>query len=566
MFPASGSALLIAVATFLAYLPALRAGFIWDDDHYVTANLALRSLAGLRDIWFDPKATPQYYPLVHTTFWIEYQLHGLHPAGYHFVNIALHALTAVLFGFAFQRLSVPGGWIAAAIFALHPIGVESVAWVTERKNVLSGALYAASLLAYISFEERRNSSAGGLRGAYSLSLGFFVGALLSKTVACTLPASILILAWWRNGRVRRRDILPLLPFFAAGAVFGLLTAWLETHHVGARGDEWNLSILQRALLAGRALTFYAWKIMIPTNLAFSYPRWTINPARPVDWIPALGCIVALGVAVAIRKKFGRGPAAALLFFAVTLSPALGFINVFPFRYSYVADHFQYLAGLGPMALAGGLFATALREAPALRRNLLLTLAGAIFGALAVATFAQARIYHNQETLWLDTLAKNPESMLAYSNLGSVYADRGQYEAAVLVFEEGLKHEPRDADLLGNLGGALTQLGRHPRAIEVLTLCIEIEPGNPWAQNNLGVALSAVGRAEEAKEAFRRAIAAHTKMIESYRNLARLLAASGQRGEARAILRAGIGFNPGNSDLASDLKELETAPSGSAGNP
>ena len=252
LVPAAG---LIILITVLVYVPALRGGFIWDDDFYVTKNQALTSLEGLSRIWFELGATPQYYPLVHTSFWIEYHLWGLAPFGYHLVNVLLHAASAVLVWRILHHLGVPGAWWAAAIFAIHPVQVESVAWITERKNVLSGVFYLAAVWTYLRFRslEEAAPAVGGRRRFYLWTAALFVCALLSKTVTCTLPAALLLIVWWKRGRIGRRDLLPLLPLLVVGVVFGLVTAWMEKHHVGAEGEEWALSFLDRCLLANGAV-------------------------------------------------------------------------------------------------------------------------------------------------------------------------------------------------------------------------------------------------------------------------------------------------------------------------
>ena len=268
--------------TLAAYAPALQANYIWDDDDHVTKNPTLRSLDGLRQIWFLPTALPQYYPAVHTTFWLEYHLWGLHPVGYHLVNVLLHACNALLFWRLLVRLAVPGAWLAAAILAVHPVEVESVAWITERKNVLSLALSLAAILAYLRFSpfemrrRRRSCSAAGRYGWYASALILFAVALLSKTVVASLPAVLLVLAAWKRSRIGRRDVAPLLPFFLLGTCLGLATVWLERMHVGAAGEEWDFTILDRVLMAGRALWFYAAKLAWPQPLAFFYPRWQVD--------------------------------------------------------------------------------------------------------------------------------------------------------------------------------------------------------------------------------------------------------------------------------------------------
>ncbi|MFZ5830616.1 MAG: O-GlcNAc transferase, partial [Planctomycetota bacterium] len=348
----------LLVMPFAAYIPAIRGGFIWDDDAYVVHNQTLRSLDGLRRIWFEPMSIPQYYPLVHTSFWVEYQAWGLWPAGYHAVNVALHSLTSLMLYVVLRRLALPGAWLASALFAIHPVHVESVAWITERKNVLSGLFYVLSFLAYLRFLDARKTGARATWSWYLAACLLFIGAMLSKTVACSLPAAILLVHWWKQGRIGWRELAPTLPLFAVGLSLGLTTAYLERVHVGASGDEFHWTFLERCLIAGRALWFYAAKLLVPVRLTFFYPRWKIDATNPVQWAYPIGAMALVAALWFARHRLGRGPLVAVLFFGGTLFPALGFINVYPMRYSFVADHFQYLASIGILALFAAAISTA----------------------------------------------------------------------------------------------------------------------------------------------------------------------------------------------------------------
>jgi hypothetical protein len=343
-----------------AYIPAIMGGFVWDDDDYVTRNPTLSGSGGLQRIWFEIGAVPQYYPLVHTSFWLEFHLWGLWPLGYHLVNVLFHGCSAILLWRVLLRLGVRGAWLAAAVFALHPVQVESVAWITERKNILSGVFYLSALLAYVRFLGLGRGGFGprGRWGWYWLALVLFLCALLSKTVTCSLPAAILLLLWWKRSRLRLNDVLSLVPFFVLGAALGLTTAWMEQHYVGAQGAEWALSWLDRCLIAGRALWFYVGKLVWPARLAFIYPRWQIDSALWQYCYPlaAVGLVVCLWV---LRRRIGKAPLVAALYFGGTLGPALGFINVYPMRFSFVADHFQYMASVGLLTLMVGLLTTGL---------------------------------------------------------------------------------------------------------------------------------------------------------------------------------------------------------------
>jgi len=508
------SGTLIVLFVFLAYLPALRGGFIWDDDTYVTENATLHDLGGLQRIWFEASAEPQYYPMVFTTFWLEYHLWGLNPVGFHLINVLLHATAAILLWQVLLRLRIRGAWLAAVLFALHPIEVESVAWITERKNVLSAVFYFAAALAYLRFVGLKESGGPNrLRWSWYLAaLVLFVAALLSKTVTCSLPAALLLVSWWKKGRVPRVEILPLLPFFALGAGLGLMTAWIEKHYVGTQGAEWSLTFADRCLIAGRALWFYAGKLVWPAHLTFIYPRWNIEPGVWWQWLfPIAAAGVGAGLWLA-RRRIGREPLVAVLFFAGTLGPALSFVDVYPMRYSFVADHFQYLAGIGLIVLG----AAVLNRVPRVIPAMLVVLLGAL-------TWQQAGIYRNPETLWRDTLAKNPDCWMAHNNLGLLLSDQGRIEEAMQHYHQSLQINPNNDEALYNLGVALAGEGRFDEAIENYRKAIQIDPNFGDALNNLGVALADEGRFDEAIKNYHRALQISPDFPRALNNLAWLLA-------------------------------------------
>jgi tetratricopeptide (TPR) repeat protein len=507
---------LIVLLVFLAYLPALRGGFIWDDDDYVTQNPTLHDLGGLQRLWFKVGAVPQYYPVVHTTFWLEYHLWGLNPVGYHLINVLLHATAAILLWRVLLRLQIPGAWLAAVIFALHPVEVESVAWITERKNVLSAVFYFAAALACLRFVALKEPG-GPNRLRWSWYLGalvLFMAALLSKTVTCSLPAALLLVCWWKKGRIQRGDMMPLLPFFVLGAGLGLMTAWIEKYHVGAQGAAWSLTLGERCLIAGRALWFYAGKLAWPVQLTFIYPRWTLETEAGWQWLFPIAAVGIMGGLWLARHRIGKGPLVAVLFFAGTLGPALGFVNVYPMRYSFVADHFQYLAGVGLIVLA----AAGLNRAPRVIPATLVVLLGAL-------TWQQAGIYRDLETLWRDTLAKNPDCWLAHNNLGLLLRNQGCIEEAMEHYHQAIQINPNYAESLNNLGVALADKGWFDEAIENYRKAIRINPNYADALSNLGVALSAQGRFDEAIENQRKAIQINPNSSGALNNLAWILATS-----------------------------------------
>jgi tetratricopeptide (TPR) repeat protein len=501
---------LLFCATLVAYSPALRGGLVWDDISHVTAR-GLQSLQGLWRIWFELGATQQYYPLLHSAFWLEHRIWGDSVLGYHLTNVALHAASACLVVLIVRRLALPGAWLAGFLFALHPICVESVAWISEQKTTLSGFFYLAAALAYLHFDRSRRKS------RYLLALGLFVLALASKTVTATLPAALLVIFWWQRGRLEwKRDVLPLVPWFAVAIPAGLFTAWVEStpRLIGAQGAEYALTLAQRLLLAGRVPWFYAWKVVWPSNLMFIYPRWTVDPGQWRQYLFPLA-LAALAGALGWLARKNRGPMAAFLIFAGTLFPVLGFLNVYPFRYSYVADHFQYLSALGIIVpAAAGL--TVLVARISTGRIGAIALPALLSITLGYATWRQNGNYQDYETLFRATLARNPGSSFLHNNLGVILMSSGREREASAEFETAVRLTPDSADYHVNLGLALSHLpGRMADAVAEYETALRLDPHFPAAHLNLGLAMTSMpGRLQDAIEQYQKAIAAYQTAVRS----------------------------------------------------
>jgi protein O-mannosyl-transferase len=495
---------LLIASTLIAYLPALRGALLWDDNMHVTRP-ELQSLHGLWRIWFDLPATQQYYPLLHSAFWLEHRMWGDAVLGYHLTNVGLHAASACLLVIILRRLSVPGAWLAGFIFALHPVCAEAVAWVSEQKSTLSGFFYLAAALTYLYFDRTRRKT------LYFLALACFILALLSKTVTATLPAALLLVFWWKRGRLQwRRDVLPLLPWFAAGISAGLFTAWVEStpRLIGAQGSQYALTFLQRLLLAGRVPWFYAWKVIWPSGLMFIYPHWKIDSSDAFQYLYSVG-LLALALALGWLTRKNRGPLAGFLFFVGTLFPALGFLNVYPFRYSYVADHFQYLALLGIVVpVAAGLTLLARRVPAGASPMAAVALSAVLLTTLAAATRRQSATYSDYETLFRTTLARNPGSSFLHSNVGVIFMSSGRKTEAAVEFQDAVRLTPDDPDYRVNLGLALAQVpGRLTDAVAQYQAALRIAPHLATAHLNLGLAYASMpGRMRDAVSEYRMAIA------------------------------------------------------------
>lgn len=535
----------LGLAVVLVYLPLWRAGFIWDDDAHVT-RLDLRSWQGLGRIWFDLGATQQFYPLVHSFFWVQHKFWGDRPLGYHLVNILLHALSAALLFKILRRLEVPGAWLAAAIWALHPVQVESVAWASELKNMLSGFFYFSSALVYLEYDRTRK------REAHGLSLTLFVLGLLSKTVIASLPAALLVVFWWKRGRLSwKRDVQPLAPFFIAGISSGLLTSWVERHFGGAEGANFNFTLIDRTLIAGRAIWFYLGKLVWPSDLAFIYPRWHVDAAVWWQYLFPVAALLVAATLVWLSPRW-RGPLAGFLFFAVTLFPALGYFNVYPFLYSFVADHFQYLACLGVIVpCAAGMARLArffLPEKPRLRAFL----AAGLLLVLATLSWQRTWAYTTEETLWNDTLARNPDCWMAHNNLGKILEDQGRLDEAIAQFQKVLELKPASAQAHTNLAGALLHQGRVDDAIALYQKALEIEPASADVHYNLGTTLLRKGRLDEAVAQFQEALEINPSFTKAFNNLGWDLQQMGRVDEAIDQFQSALEIDPNFASAHNNL--------------
>jgi Flp pilus assembly protein TadD len=509
--------LFIVALVALAYWPVARAGYIWDDDDHITENRNLRDAGGLKRIWtrLGPRndGTPQYYPLTHTTFWLEYRLWRLRPLGYHVVNVALHGATAWLGWVLLRRVRVPGAWWVAALWALHPVNVESVAWVTERKNVLSAFFYVLAALAHVRFAGL-DDGAVPLVGrtrlfAYVATVVCFTCAVFSKTVAGTFPAAMLLIVFWKRGRMAWRDVAPLLPLFAFALVMGSITGWLERDQVGAVGPEWAFTFGQRVAIAGRAVWFYAAKALWPWPLAFIYPRWEV--AQPAAWM-AIAPLAVVAVTVglfAYRDRIGRGPFVAWSFFCGTLFPALGFVNVYPMRYSFVADHFQYLAMPGMLILVVATVVWAAESiherVPRVPRATWTALGALVLVALVALSFCRVIVFEDRVTLWADTVRKNPRGVIVRNNYASALIDAGRVDDAEPQVAAALALRPDLPQGWYNRGRILLSRGEHRAALNAFRRAAAGEPGNDEIHYQLGVAAARAGVESLAETAWRRAM-------------------------------------------------------------
>ena len=573
--------LLIALV-FIAYARVFNTGFIWDDESHLTQNPCIVGPLGLKEVWTTTRAI--YYPLVLTTFWALHRIVGLTPWPYHLLNVLLHAGSALLLWQVLRQLNVRGAWLGAALWALHPVMVQSVAWVTELKNTQSCLFYLLSIFCFLKWDDAiqgRAISSSPLRRSgdrrsllFASSLVFFILATLSKPSVVMLPVVLFFCIWWRTGRTRWRYVAALAPFVLMSALASVWTIFEQKFHAGATGAEWAQTWPERLIVAGRAIWFYLAKLIWPHPLIFIYPRWQIDSSQVTAYLPLLAAIGGLLALWLSRAKWSRAVFFAATYYVVSLFPVLGFFSVYFFRYSFVSDHFQYLASMGPLALAGaGIVAAVGRfgETPsrlasgadalqfsgniaAVRSKslLLLTTAGTCLLLLGVLTWRQTAVYHNLVTLYTATLTRNPGCWMAHYNLGITLNEQGDTDGAISHYREAVELWPGYAEAHYNLGRLLAQKGQLDEAVAHYGKVLEINPADTEARNNLGVTLSASGRLDEAIAQYQKALAIRPDYADASCNLAGALLSKGDLDGAIAHYSACVAQSPNQFEAQYNL--------------
>ncbi|HEX3619812.1 MAG TPA: tetratricopeptide repeat protein [Candidatus Udaeobacter sp.] len=543
-------ALLLIPLVFIAYAQVFRAGFIWDDESHLTQNPCVVGPLGLKEIWTTTQAV--YYPLVLTTFWALHKFVGLNPLPYHILNVLMHAVSAILLWRVLRQLNVRGAWLGAALWAIHPVMVQSVAWVTELKNTQSGVFYLLSILFFLKWEDQggavsrpsQRETTDRRSLVIALSLLFFLLAILSKPSTVMLPIVLALCIWWRRERIQRRDFLALVPFALISAVASIWTVFEQKFHAGAIGGDWAQTRPERLIIAGKAIWFYLGKLAWPHPLIFIYPRWDVDSSKVVAYLPLLAAIAGLVALWFIRAKSGRALFFAAAYYVVSLFPVLGFFDVFFFRYSFVSDHFQYLASMGPLALAGAAIVTAVGRFGELRKPsradtaalqfpgniavvrskslLLPAIPGIFLLSLVFLTWRQTAVYHDLVTLYTATLQKNPGCWMAHYNLGIILREQGDVDQALEHYRQAFALRPNYAEAHYNLARCLVEKGQLDDAIEHYEKALKISPADPETHNNLGVTLFGMGRVDDAIVHYQKALAIWPGYAAAACNLANAL--------------------------------------------
>jgi tetratricopeptide (TPR) repeat protein len=537
-----GSILVLAV--FLAYLPMWRAGYVWDDLGYIISSPNIAGLRGLKEIWTTSAA--DISPLTFTTFWVEHALWGLAPLPYHLVNVALHGACAivlwrVLLGL---RMTGPGAWLGAALWALHPVEVESVAWITEMKNTESGLFFLLSILFFLRWLRGSREGQKSAGWNYGLTVLFAALAMAGKSSTVVLPIVLCLCAWWIEGRLSWRRVVRTAPIFLLSLVAGAVTIWTQKLHLEAAADpRWVRPWPERLATAGDAVWFYLGKLIWPHPLMTLYPRWEVDASRWVSYLPLAAVIVVLLLLWLKRDSWSRPCFFAFAYFLITLLPALGLVDNIIFHYSLVFDHFQYLASMGPLVLAGAGLAWSL-EAVLPARFWLQGMAGAgLLVVLAALSWQRASAFESDGALWADTLSKNPTCWVANNNLGAALLHQGQADEAIARFQKALEANPDYAEACMNIGNALLQKGKVDEATARYRKALEMDPNYDVAHNNLGLALFQKGQVDAAAAEFQKALQINPQYAEAHYSLGGIRLEKGQVDEAIAEYQKALELAP-----------------------
>ncbi|HUI08140.1 MAG TPA: tetratricopeptide repeat protein [Verrucomicrobiae bacterium] len=572
-------AALILLLTVVAYVPALRGGFVYDDHQLITENRMVQASGGLYQFWFTTKPG-DYYPLTWSLWWLEWRAWDGRAMGYHVVNVLLHAANAVLLWLILRRLKIPGAWVAGMVFAVHPVNVATVAWISEQKNTLSMLFCALAVLLYLRFDEDRRWH------WYGWSLAAFLLALLSKTAVVMLPVALLGCVWWLRGRVRRKDVLCCAPFFVLSLALALVTIWFQRYRALEGHTVRTIGFASRLAEAGLVPWFYLYKALLPVGLTVLYPKWEIDPARWISYVPGVVLLGCFWIFWWKRKTWGRPLLFGLGYFVVMLFPVLGFFDQGFYYYTLVADHWQYYSIIGVIALA---VAAAERVGARLGRRgwyFGTVAAVAVVAVLGVATWKRGSVYADEETLWRDNVAKNPTAWAAYNNLGVALRRAGRiqeaitrYQVALRInpdvaavhdnlgvalelagkindaighYEQAVRIEPDDVEAHYDFGNALREAGKATEAIGQYEQALKIKPDFAEAENNLGIALAQTGNLQDAIGHYRRALRLMADYAEAHYNLGVALARLGQVPEAVGHLEEALRLRPDYAEVHYNL--------------
>ncbi|MBI3786384.1 MAG: tetratricopeptide repeat protein [Deltaproteobacteria bacterium] len=542
---------LLAALVLLAYYPAIHGQFVLDDTWLLTNNPLIRASDGLLRFW-NVLESHDAWPMTNTSFWLEWRLWGMNPTGYHLTNLLLHVIEACLIWAILEKLSVSGALLAALLFALHPVNVESVAWISQRKNLL--ALLFSLLSILFSFEagaaspKAPRSSQSALDGWYWLSLLSFVLAMLSKGSAAVLPVILIGIVWWQRP-LTQRDAWRAAPFFLISCLLVPLNMWLQARVID---PSLRPGMIERLLGAGAVVWFYLYKALLPINLVFVYPQWHIHPDRLSWWLPLFATVTVSVALWWFRSTVVRPLFLAWAYFCVALTPVLGFTDITFMEHSLVADHYQHVPLIGVVVLLAAAWSGGQRRLGVAGSRALLAVAVVVIATLAFLTRRQSALYVDSLTLYQATLEKNPESWMLRTNLCSVFADAQRFREAIPQCEYALRLKPDAANAHNNLGNALLGIGQIKPAIGHLEEASRLQPQAAEIHNSLGTALREAGRLQEAGEHYRAALQLQPDYAAAHDNWGIALAKGGRTQEAISQFEQALQIDPNSPKAHNNL--------------
>ena len=546
-----GVAIIVFVA-FAVYFPSLHGGFIFDDELYVTNQKIIFNSDALYQFWFTAN-TVDYYPVYNTVLWIEWRLWGMKPTGYHIVNLVLHIAESLLIWLILRKLSIIGAFLAAVIFVVHPVNVESVAWITQLKDMLALLFFLLSILWYLKAEflspPQKSLYSSGAGRWYWLSLAAFVLAMLSKGSAAMLPIVLLLIIWWLRPLIRW-DLVRTAPFFLVAIALTRVHMWFQTHGTGEALR--NVGFIERLLGAGGTVWFYLYKALLPVNLVFVYPQWNIEAGNLLWWLPLLAVFIVTAILWRYKESRCRPILFAWGIFCTTLVPVMGFVDSGFMRHSLVADHYQHIAIIGVIALVSAGFSTWRLQAHRSAHVAIAAVAFTAVGTLALMTWRQSGLYNNALTLYQATLEKNPDCWMIQNNLGNKLAEIGRMQEAIDHFEQALRLNPEYAEAYNNLGLAMADLGLQTKAIEYYRQALRLKPDSMEVHNNLGNSLINIGQLNEAIEHYEQALRIKPNIAEAHNNLGGKLFQAGRLQEAIEHFRQALALKPDYHEAYNNL--------------
>jgi len=536
--------ILVIAICLIVYIPAIRGGFVFDDESMLTNNPVLKD-NGLYQTWFTTSQS-NYWPITWTSYWVEHKLWGLRPAGYHITNVIIHTVCALVIWRILVHLGISGAFAAAVIFAVHPVNVESTAWIAQRKTVLAMMFFALSLLCYLKYDE------DGRRRFYLSAVVLFAAAMLSKGSAAGAPIAILLCIWWRQGTIGKRDILRSMPFFVISAVMSVTEVWFQCNRTIMGETIRSEGFGGRIAVAGAAVWFYIYKALLPIKLIVIYPRWNIEQSQWLWYLPCAALGGIFWVSRRYRKKWGRCLLFALTYYVVMLAPVLGLFDIYFMRFSFVADHYQYLSIGGLISLVvsvGYYYAARFGRMGTVTVKLVLCVTAVILGLLSRQ---QCHIYRDGKALWSDTLSKDPNSWMARYSLGYIFQCEGDIDKAISYYREATEVKPDCIDAYIDLGVAYGHIGRYAEAIESFRKVIEIEPNYAMAYYNLGITYGRIEDRPAAIKVLEHAVKLRPDYVDAYYSLGCIYEATGRLAEAIGAYKQAVSIKPSFNDVYNKL--------------